>query len=603
MSTALNPQTAPNVSAALAHGRRLLEESPDLAAQQAREILRSVPGNPEAYRLLAAALRQTGDDEDANEAELAAIAASKRDPELLRAGAALVDNDLPAAEAILRAVLKRRATDVAAIRMMAELAARIGRRVDAENLLRRAIELAPGWVPARANLATVLYRQHRAVEALAELDKIEMLEAADDAQRNLRAAALGQIGGYQEAVSLYRDVLARRPDQPKIWMSLGHMLKTVGEQAEAITAYRRAIEIAPALGEVWWSLANLKTVRFSDEDIATMRSALNRNALSDDDRLHLHFALGKALEDRHEDEPAFAEYAEGNRIRAGQLHYDPSTIAGHVDVCETLFTREFLDSRAGQGCEAPDPIFVLGLPRSGSTLIEQILSSHPAIEGTMELPNVLSIAKSLADEFEDRVPAIAALPQERLVELGERYIRETRSYRKSDRPFFIDKMPNNWLYVPLIHLMLPNARIIDARRHPLACCFSNFKQNYARGQTFSYDLQDLGTYYANYVRMMAHVDAVLPGKVHRLFHEDMVDDTESEIRRLLDYLGLPFDENCLRFHENARAVRTASAEQVRRPINREGVDQWRDYEPWLGPLKDALGPVLTSYPDVPPFAQ
>jgi len=221
----------------------------------------------------------------------------------------------------------------------------------------------------------------------------------------------------------------------------------------------------------------------------------------------------------------------------------------------------------------------------------------------MELPNVQGIAKGLAAEFEDRVPAIAALGPDRLIELGERYVRETRSYRKTDRPFFIDKMPNNWLYVPLIHLMLPNARIIDARRHPLACCFSNFKQNYARGQTFSYDLGDLGAYYTNYVRMMAHVDDVLPGRVHRLFHEEMVDDTEGEIRRLLDYLGLPFDEKCLRFHENERAVRTASAEQVRRPINREGVDQWRAYEPWLGPLKDALGPVLTSYPDVPPFAE
>ena len=267
-----------------------------------------------------------------------------------------------------------------------------------------------------------------------------------------------------------------------------------------------------------------------------------------------------------------------------------------MTAAKRIFTRDFFDARRGQGSTIADPIFILGMTRAGSTLVEQILASHPAIEGTMELPNVPNIAKELAEEFEDRAGAIAALQPDQLVELGERYVRETRSYRKTDRPFFIDKMPNNWLFVPLIHMMLPNARIIDARRHPLACCFSNFKQNYARGQTFSYDLGDLGTYYADYVRMMAHIDTVLPGRVHRLFHENMVDDTEAEIRRLLDYLGLPFDEACLRFHDNKRAVRTASAEQVRRPINRDGVDQWRDYEPWLGPAqgRPRAGPHILS---------
>lgn len=603
MSIALNPQMAPNVAAALAHGRRLLVDAPALAAQQAREILASVPGNADAYRLLGAALRQTGEREAANEAELAAIAASKRDPELLRAGAALVDNDLPTAETILRSVLKRRPTDVAAIRMMAELAARIGRRADAENLLRRAIELAPGWAALRANLATLLHRMHRPAEALAELERIETTEAMDDAQRNLRAAVLARLGGYDEAIALYREVLERHPDQPKVWMSLGHMLKTVGEQAESIAAYRRALEIAPTLGEVWWSLANLKTVRFTDEDIAAMRSALDLDGLGEDDRLHLHFALGKALEDRREDEPAFAHYAEGNRIRAAQLHYDPEVMTRHVEACEEVFTQEFLEFRKHAGCDVPDPIFVLGLPRSGSTLIEQILSSHPAVEGTMELHDIIALTQRLSqrtDESDRSYPAnVRDLSDEELRALGQEYVDRTRVVRTTGKPFFIDKMPNNWAHVGFIRLILPRAKIIDARRHPLGCGFSNFKQHYARGQAFSYSLQTIGRYYRDYVRLMAHFDRVAPGAVYRVIHEQLVADPEAEIRRLLDFLGLPFDEGCLRFHESKRPVATASSEQVRRPISSEGLEQWRRFEPWLGPLRQALGAVLDAYPEAP----
>lgn len=603
MSMALNPQTVPNVAAALTHGRRLLNDSPALAAQQAREILASIPGNADAYRLLGEALRRSGDDAAANDAELAAIAASKRDPELLRAGGALVDNDLPTAEGVLRSVLRRRPTDVAAIRMMAELAARIGRRVDAENLLRRAIELAPGWAAPRANLATLLHRMHRSSEALAELDRIETLEGVDDAQRNLRAAVLGRLGGYDEAIGLYREVLDRHPDQPKVWMSLGHMLKTVGEQAESIAAYRRALEIAPALGEIWWSLANLKTVRFSAEDIAAMRSALEGTELSDDDRLHLHFALGKALEDRREDEPAFAHYSEGNRIRAGQLHYDPDVMSRHVEACEEIFTGEFLEAHMHAGCAAPDPIFVLGLPRAGSTLIEQILSSHPAIEGTMELHDIIALSQRTGPRTAKdhrRYPAnLPDLSEKELRALGQEYLDRTRVIRTTGKPYFIDKMPNNWAHVGFIRLILPNAKIVDARRHPLACGFSNYKQHFARGQAFSYSLETIGRYYRDYVRLMAHFDRVAPGAVYRVIHEQLVADPAAEIRRMLGYLGLPFDEACLRFHESTRPVRTASSEQVRQPISSEGLEHWRRFEPWLGPLKEALGPVLDAYPEAP----
>ena len=599
MGRVLNQQATANVATALAHGRRLLASDPGLAAEQAREILASRPNDADAFRLLGEALRRSGDDEAANEAELSAVAASTRDPDLLRAGAALVGNDLPAAEAILRPILKRRPTDVAAIRMMAELAARVGRRLDAENLLRRAVELAPGWAAPRANLATLLHRMHRSVEALAELDQIETLEGLDDGQRNLRAAVLGRLGGYEEAIGLYREVLERHPEQPKVWMSLGHILKTVGEQSESVAAYRRALVIAPTLGEVWWSLANLKTVRFSDDDIAAMRSAIESGELGEDDRLHLHFALGKALEDRGEDGDAFGHYAEGNRIRAGQLHYDADVITDHVAACEQVFTADLLDSRRQSGCDAPDPIFVLGLPRAGSTLIEQILSSHSSIEGTMELHDIIALTRRFGRD-EPRYPTnLPALTGEELEALGREYLDRTRFVRQTDRPFFIDKMPNNWAHVGFIRLILPKAKIIDARRHPLACGFSNFKQHFARGQAFSYSLESIGRYYRDYVRLMAHFDDVAPGSVHRVIHEQLVAEPEAEVRRLLDFLGLPFEQECLRFHESKRPVRTASSEQVRRPISAEGLETWKRFENWLDPLKQALGPALDPWNDAP----
>jgi tetratricopeptide (TPR) repeat protein len=582
---------AGSVGEALRHGARLLGGDPRAAALQAREILAASPGNADAFRLLGAALRRTGDNEAAERAELDAISASVGDPELMRAAEALVADDLPVAERILRPLLKARPTDVAAIRMMAELAARLGRYQDSENLLRRALDLAPAFGPARANLATVLYKQNRPAEAIAELDHLQGLDG--DAHQNLKAAALGRIGSYEEAIAIYEAVLARFPGQAKVWMSLGHVLKTVGRQADSIAAYRRAAEAAPSLGEVWWSLANLKTVRFAGADIEAMHAALAGAGLSEEDRFHLHFALGKAHEDRSEAEAAFIHYAEGNRLRRAAIDYDPDEISGHVRRSTDLFTADFFAAREGRGCPAPDPIFILGMPRAGSTLIEQILASHPLVEGTMELPDIPALAKRLGARTlkSDRSlypECLAGLDAGALRDLGEDYLETTRVQRKTDRPFFIDKMPNNWAHVGLIRLILPNAKIIDARRHPLACCFSNFKQHFARGQGFAYDLAELGLYYRDYAALMAHFDAVQPGRVHRVDHEALVADPEAEIRNLLDHLGLPFDPACLAFHETERAVRTASSEQVRRPINRDGLDQWRAFEPWLGPLKDAL---------------
>lgn len=516
-------------------------------------------------------------------------------PQLMEAALALHDNQLHIAEPLLRAHLKTDPFDVAAIRMLAELAGRIGRYADAEKLLRRAVELAPNFLTARSNLATVLYRQNRAVEAVEELDALLAIDPENAGNANLKAAAMGRIGEYDEAIALYEQVLALHADQPKVWMSYGHVLKTVGRQAESIDAYRRAIGIAPGLGEVWWSLANMKTLTFTDDDIAVMEGQLAAGTLGETDTFHLHFALGKALEDRKDAAASFAHYEAGNSIRRAMLGYEADDTTRQVDRGIALFTPAMFAAHAGQGYGASDPIFVVGMPRAGSTLVEQILASHSQVEGTMELPDIPALAARIGA----RKGGIEALQPGELKAIGEEYLDRTRIQRKTDKPFFIDKLPNNWAHVGLIQLILPNAKIVDARRHPLGCCFSNFKQHFARGQGFSYGLGDMGRYYADYVRYMAHIDRVLPGRIHRVIYERMVDDSETEIRALLEALGLPFEEGCLRFYENDRAVRTASSEQVRRPIYREGTEQWHMFEPWLDPLKAALGPVLASYPEAP----
>jgi tetratricopeptide (TPR) repeat protein len=518
----------------------------------------------------------------------------RHDPRLIEAATALQDNRLHDAEPLLRAHLKVDPFDVAAIRMMAELAARIGRLKDSETLLRRAIELSPGFLAARSNLATVLYKQNRPEDAVVELDALLRVDPDNAANTNLKAAALGRIGDYEEAIALYAKVLEQHPEIPKVWMSYGHVLKTIGKQAESIAAYRRALSIAPWLGEVWWSLANLKTVAFTAQDIAAMQAGLERDPLDPDDRFHLHFALGKACEDRKDFDAAFEHYARGNALRREALDYDADETNAHVAAIKMLYTPAFFAAKMSQGCSAPDPIFILGLPRAGSTLIEQILSSHSQIEGTMELPDIAAIAARLGD-VEQWAAAVAALSADELLAMGQSYIDRTRIQRKTDKPYFIDKLPNNWAHIGLIKLILPNAKIIDARRHPLGSCFSNFKQHFARGQAFAYDLDDIGRYYVDYVEAMRHFDAVLPGAIHRVIYERIVADTKTEVRALLAALDVPFEKACLRFWENDRAVRTASSEQVRRPIFQDGTEQWKYFDAHLGPLKTALGPTLENW--------
>ena len=634
------PEPLGTLEVALRHAARLLERDAAAAAEQAAEILKVHPEHAEALALSGLALGRLGKGEEAiaalrravhfkpelpeawralgdhysalemreaaDEAFAQHLRYSTQDPRLMEAALALTENRIPDAEGMLREHLKRHPTDVLAIRMLAEVAARIGRTHDAETLLARCVELAPGFRIARQNYAMVLHKQNKWTEALEHVNLLLEDEPGNPGLRNLKAGVLGRIGDYAESIALYQSVLAEYPRQPKVWMSLGHSLKTANRNAEGIAAYRSCIELAPHLGEAWWSLANLKTFRFSPADIAAMRAQIERSDLSNEDRFHFNFTLGKALEDAGDYAASFEHYAKGNSLRRKLVRYDAAENAAHVRSSKKLFTREFFEARAGSGCQARDPIFIVGLPRAGSTLVEQILSSHSQVEGTQELPDITMIARMIARrtsraESNAYPRALEKFSHDELRVLGERFMEHTRIQRKTAAPLFIDKMPNNFAHVGLIHLILPNARIIDARRHPLGCGFSCFKQHFARGQTFTYDLAELGRYYADYVELMAHFDAVLPGRVHRVFYERMVEDTEGEVRRLLEYCGLPFEEGVLRFHENQRAVRTASSEQVRQPIYRDGLEQWRHYEPWLDPLKNSLGRVLDRYPGTPEF--
>ncbi|MFT4198572.1 MAG: sulfotransferase [Pseudoxanthomonas sp.] len=566
------------------------------------------PDLPQVQRALADALDADGDRAGAAAAYLEHVRHAARDPLLLRAGAALAGDELPAAEALLRAHLKQAPTDVAAIRMLAELGARLGRYEEAQVLLERCLALAPGFAAARQHLALVLHRNNLPEAALAEVETLLAADPCNPAALNLKAVVLCRTGDYTAALDIYDRLLepGAQPPHPRLWMSYGHALKTAGRQPQAIAAYRRSLALEPGCGEAWWSLANLKTVRFDDDDLAALRAQAGREGLALEDRYHLAFALGKALEDAGDYAGSFEHYRRGNALRRRELSYSAEDTSLRVQRIRRGYDRAFFAARAGLGCAAPDPIFIVGLPRAGSTLVEQILSSHSQVEGTMELPEILSITRELRRRAEAEGAAsyhelLAALDGEQLRALGERYLQRTRIQRKAGTPLFIDKMPNNFMHVGLIQLILPNATIIDARRHPLGCCLSAFKQHFARGQGFTYSLEDLGRYYRDYVQLMAHFDQVLPGRVHRVFHEAMVEDTEAQVRALLDHCRLPFEDGCLRFFENDRPVRTASSEQVRRPINRDGVDHWRHYEQWLAPLKDALGPVLEAYPRVPDF--
>ena len=565
------------------------------------------PSIPAGWFLLARCLRKLGQAEDAWRADLSAIFASSHDAELLKAAAAVNDGDLDAAEALLKARLQRLPEDPPSCRLLGEIAWRRGDMTGALDMVERAVNAAPGFDLARDFLIRLLMQNNRLPEALTHAEVLIESPVPVAGHRLILASVLVKLGQQERARGIYEQLLAEQPDQPQVWQNLGHVLKTLGAQGEAIDAYRQAVTRQPTMGEAWWSLANLKTVKLGADDIATMEIALASLDAGDEsaqeDVFHLHFSLGKAFEDAKDYPASFRHYDAGNALRRKMVRHDADSFTAEVRATAETFTAAFIARMGPGGCPAPDPIFVVGLPRSGSTLVEQILASHSQIEGTMELPEMMMIAGRLQSrvdegEFADFATMIASLSPADRTRLGEEYIERTRVHRQTERPLFIDKMPNNWQHVGLIRLILPNARIVDARRHPLSCCISGWKQHFARGQTFTYDLGEIGRYYRDYVGLMADFDAQVPGAVHRVIYEDMVRNTEEEVRRVLDYLGLPFEPGCLEFYNNDRAVRTASSEQVRKPIFRDGLEPWRNYEPWLTPLVEALGPVLTAYPGV-----
>ncbi|MGO9804052.1 MAG: tetratricopeptide repeat-containing sulfotransferase family protein [Steroidobacteraceae bacterium] len=511
-----------------------------------------------------------------------------------------------AAGQLLRRVLERTPQDAAALRLLAQAEGARENYREAERLLTESLRLAPGYSRARLDLVRILHEQQKGEPMLPLVERLLTVEPANRSYRTLQAIAYNLLGNAERAMEILGQVVKECPDDELVWLNYGHTLRTAGSGSEAIAAYRRCLELKRGSGSAWVALANLKTFRFAPADLEAMQAELAREGLADDERSQLEFALGKALEDAGDFAVSFVHYARGNALRRAFIGYQADSFTRLVARTRSLYTREFFAARAGWGCPAPDPIFIVGLPRAGSTLIEQILASHRQVEGTRELSDVAQFVTALGDRDEEsatppRYPqSVAELTREELVALGERYLEQTRAHRRLGRPHFTDKMGSNFQHVGLIHLMLPNARIIDVRRAPLPCCFANFRQHFYRGALFTYSLEDLGRFYRDYVSLMAHFDAVLPGRVYRVDYENVVRDLEGEVRRLLAHCGLKFEEQCLRFHETRRAVQTVSSEQVRQPLYADAVDQWRNFEPWLGPLKEALGELAVTPPAARP---
>ncbi|GAC1454443.1 MAG: tetratricopeptide repeat-containing sulfotransferase family protein [Steroidobacteraceae bacterium] len=555
---------------------------------------------PASWSMLEGLYRITGQSDQAAMAarELATLRGIA--PQIVAATSLYLDGDLDAAETMARDYLLKHGNQVEAMRLLARIG--IARKVfdDAELLLAAVLDLAPDYRAARAEYADVLLELHRETEARRQLERL-MEEDPEHRlyYQGLYATACVGLGEHERAIGLYRELLTGSAADADTHLSIAHAQKTLGQTGEAIVSYRRAAACRPGFGDAYWSLANLKTYRFTSEELTQMRTLLADPALGNVDRVHLHFALGKALEDERDFAASFQQYQHGNALKRAESHYQPQIIEDNTRRQIELCTAQFFAARSGWGAPDADPIFIVGLPRSGSTLIEQILASHSRVEGTQELPNVQQLVTTLRgrdpDPGDPRYPRVLAeLTPGEVRQLGERYLEGTRVYR-SGKPYFIDKMPNNFRHLGLIHLMLPNAKIIDARREPIGCCFSNLKQLFARGQEFTYGVDDIARYYRTYLELMRHWQQVLPGRVLRVQHEDVVGDLAGSVRRLLEFCGLDFEPQCVEFHKTVRSVRTASSEQVRQPIYREGLEQWRNFEPWLQPLIEALGDAVHRY--------
>lgn len=511
--------------------------------------------------------------------------------EIQSATSMLHEGRLLKAEQLCRHFLRQHPQHVEAMRLLAQIGLKHYVLDDAEFLLESALAFAPEHEGIRQDLVNVLHKRQKYEQALKQAQLLYQKAPDSGHLQMLLANQLVAVSQFEQALALYEQARLAMPGNAYVPLLQGHALKTLGEQQAAVDAYQQAILIREDFGDAYWSLANLKTYVFSPQQIAHMADLVLQPTVLPDDKIHLHFALGKALEDSGQYQRSFDHYLQGNELKRAQISYRAAKVSEEVDAQIEHCDGRLFDEHQGQGCQAADPIFIVGLPRAGSTLLEQILASHSQVDGTMELPNILAMVHKLKGRKaeQSRYPAnLDDLSPQQLLELGEIYLRETRVHRGEGR-FFIDKMPNNFRHLGLIHLILPNARIIDARRHPMACCFSGFKQLFAEGQEFSYSLTDIGQYYKDYVRLMAHWQNVMPKSIHRVQYETLIADFESQVRSLLKFLGLPFEQACLDFHQTKRAVKTASSEQVRQPLYRSGLAQWQHFSPWLAPLQDTLG--------------
>jgi tetratricopeptide (TPR) repeat protein len=503
------------------------------------------------------------------------------------------EGELAAAAHLIAQFLISNPEHIEALHLQALIAARLDALEEAQTILEHALARAPDHRPMRQEYAAVLLKQHDFAAALPQIVALMRAEPANRDHRAVYAATCLSLGREQEALQVYRDLALEEPGRADWVLAVGYTLQVIGRSDEAVESYRQAVRLRPDWGEAYWSLANLKTYRFSPAEVEAMRTHLAAPDIAPADRCPLEFALGKALEDLANYTEAFRCYERGNALKRSQVAFEVAEIERNTRLQKSLCTRAFFAERRGFGAPDDSPIFIVGLPRSGSTLLEQILASHSRVEGTRELAHITRLANRLGlpprGDGVARYPAVLAeLDAEEARRLGERYLEETRPYR-TGHPRFIDKMPGNFRHLGLIHLMLPNARIIDARRSPMACCVSNFKQLFAAGHEFTYSLEDLARYYRSYVELMTHWQSVLPARILRIDHERVVQDLEGEVRRVLEFCGLDFEVGCLEFYKTGRAVHTASSEQVRRPVSSRDLEHWRSFEPWLGELRAALG--------------
>ena len=565
------------------------------APEAIESLLRAVninPALPMSWRILHGIYRMTGDLKNAANAATHVEALKALPHEIVAATGLFADGELAAAETVTRNFLVQHGDQPEAMRLLAKIGVARDVLDDAEVLFAATLELAPEHRRARYEYADCLLRRHKYVAARDEVDRLLVIDPDSVDYRALRATAAVGLGDHATAITMYRDMLKLVPGASEIHLWLGHALKTVGELSDAIAAYRAAAVARPDFGDAYWSLANLKTYRFTAPEIEQMRLAEQAPKTTPVDRYHLCFALGKANEDCAHFTQSWMYYERGNALKRADSDYQADVLELNTTLQIETCTPSFFTRRKEWGDLRPDPIFIVGLPRSGSTLIEQVLASHSQVEGTQELPDIQAIVHELQGrEMNLEAPCypgiLTELGRDDFAAYGERYLADTRVYR-TDRRFFIDKMPNNFRHIGFIHAILPNAKIIDARREPMACCFSNLKQLFSQGQEFTYSVDDIERYYRTYVTLMEHWDVALPGRVLRVQHDDVINDIEGSVRRILAHCGLSFEPGCVSFHENKRSVRTPSAEQVRRPISRDGVDQWRNYEPWLDDLKTAL---------------